>query len=60
MSLSAKKRYLINNKININKLKNDATTLPSRYRTWKEFKESFDGNRHYNYEFCGYKIHIDV
>jgi hypothetical protein len=60
MSQSAKKRYLLNNKININKLKNDAINLPSRYRTWKEFKESFGGNRHYNYEFCGYKIHIDV
>ena len=48
MSQSAQKRYLVNNK-----LKNDAINLPSRYRTLKEFKESFGDNRHY-------KIHIDV
>lgn len=61
MSLTARQRYLdSHNKININKLKSDAEALPTRYRNWNEFKNSFGNVRHYNYEFAGYKIHIDV
>lgn len=62
MSINAKKRYIDikTDKININKLKNDAEPLPKRHRNWKSFKYSFGNINHYNYEFCGFKIHIDV
>jgi hypothetical protein len=61
MSELAKQRYLnSNDRINLNKLKLDAENLPSRHRNWNEFKQSFGNVRHYNYDFYGYKIHIDV
>lgn len=62
MSINAKKRYIDSktNKINISVLKKDAELLPQRHRDWKSFKASFENKNHYNYEFYGYKIHIDV
>lgn len=62
MSQKAKQRYInpIDNRINLQALKKDATSLPQRHRTWKEFKDSFNSGRHYNCEFMNYKIHIDL
>lgn len=62
LSIKAKQRYInpSTNQININILKQDAELLPQRHRTWKDFKKSFGSGNHYNIEFKGYKIHIDL
>lgn len=62
MSIDAQKRYinLSNGRINTNVLKKDSEPLPSRHRNWKDFKISFGGVNHYNYEFYGFKIYINV
>ena len=62
MSIKSVKRYIqpSTGKISLIALSKDAETLPKRYRTWKSFKEVFQSKNTYEYEFCGYKILVDI
>lgn len=62
MCIKAKKRYInqSTNRINENALKQDAVSLPLRHQNYKDFRNSFGSGNHYNTEFKGYKIHIDL
>ena len=62
MSYKAQRRYIDprTGRIKINKLLQDSDHLPARHRRFKSFKDSFDGTNHYEYDFKGFFIVIDV
>lgn len=62
MSFKAQQRYIDRStgKIIISKIFQDATILPSRHRNWKSFKEAFNNQSTYHYDFKGYTIRVNL
>ncbi len=62
MSFQAEKRYInkSNDRVKENVLRKDAIDLPSKIKTFKDFKKLFNDKRHYEYTYLGYKILLDV
>ena len=61
-TIAARNRYINqrDGRIKTNVLSSDADSLPERHRNIKSFKDSFGGVNHFEYDFKGFFIVIDV
>lgn len=62
MSIKARQRYINphTNRIKDNIILQDSEPLPKRIRNWQKFKETFDNQNNYTFEFSGYRILIPL
>ncbi len=62
MSFKAQQRYIstVSGQIIVSKLSKDSISLPKRYRDWKSFKNRFNNQSMYEYNFRGYIIRVHL